>query len=162
MKNKKLFAFGMLLTGLLWANFSQAQESINASGGNASGSGGSVSYSLGQVMYSTQTDNGGSVAQGVIQPSEIFSVGMNEMFMNPAIVAFPNPTIDDVNLTIKDYGQHHLLYMLFDVQGRLLSSGEITAENTQLHLSNLPNSMYFLQVMSTNNTFSKSFKIIKN
>ena len=36
----------LLATGLLWADLAQAQESANASGGDATGSGGTVAYSI--------------------------------------------------------------------------------------------------------------------
>jgi len=49
----------------------QAQETIPASGGKASGSGGTASYSFGQVVYTTYTGTNGLVAQGVQQPFEI-------------------------------------------------------------------------------------------
>jgi hypothetical protein len=42
----------------------QAQNTIPASGGNASGSG-TASYSVGQVMYQTHTGTNGSVSEGV-------------------------------------------------------------------------------------------------
>lgn len=43
--NITLFVISLACTSLL-----HAQQSTNASGGNASGSGGSVTYSLGQVF----------------------------------------------------------------------------------------------------------------
>jgi hypothetical protein len=36
-----------------------AQESMNASGGNAAGSGGTASYSVGQMVYTTEVANAG-------------------------------------------------------------------------------------------------------
>ena len=43
----------------------QGQQTIPATGGNASGSGGSVSYSVGQILYSTFSGTNGTVVQGV-------------------------------------------------------------------------------------------------
>lgn len=68
LKLSAIFCLGLGLTGL------QAQESINASGGNASGSGGSVSYSVGQATYQTHTGTNGSVVEGVQHPYEILVV----------------------------------------------------------------------------------------
>ena len=61
----------LLATGLLWAGLAQAQESVNAYGGDAKGSGGTVAYSVGQIVYTTHTGATGSVAQGVQQAYEI-------------------------------------------------------------------------------------------
>ena len=70
MRHKKLKLSAVLLLGLGLTGL-QAQESVNATGGNASGSGGSASYSVGQVVYTNNTGTSGSVAQGVQQPFEI-------------------------------------------------------------------------------------------
>ena len=72
----------LLATGLLWVGLAQAQESANASGGDASGSGGTVAYSVGQVVYTTNTDASGTVSQGVQQPYEIFTLGIKETELN--------------------------------------------------------------------------------
>ena len=49
----------------------QGQQTIPATGGNASGSGGSVSYTVGQILSSSISGANGSVVQGVQQPYEI-------------------------------------------------------------------------------------------
>ena len=49
-----------------------SQESVNASGGNATGSGGSISYTIGQIDYIEASGVGGSVNQGIQQAYEIF------------------------------------------------------------------------------------------
>ena len=93
-----LLVFGLGLTGL------QAQESINATGGIASGSGGSMSYSVGQIVYTTNTGTNGSVAQGVQQPYEISAVIGIEEFngINLYVSVYPNPTSDYLTLSIGD------------------------------------------------------------
>ena len=45
----------LLLIGSLWIGYSQAQESANSSGGNATGSEGTVVYSVGQVVFTTNS-----------------------------------------------------------------------------------------------------------
>jgi len=71
MKYKKLKLSAVLLLGIGLTGL-QAQESVNATGGNALGNGGTASYSVGQMIYTTNTGTGGNtVAQGVQQPFEI-------------------------------------------------------------------------------------------
>ena len=55
-----------------------SQESVAASGGDASGTGGSSSYSIGQVFYSNYTGLNGSEAQGVQQASFIPAAGCTD------------------------------------------------------------------------------------
>lgn len=54
-KSRPIF---LLAAGLLWAGLAKAQESTNASGGDATGSGGTVAYSVGEIVYTT---NAGSL-----------------------------------------------------------------------------------------------------
>ena len=152
----------LLATGLLWAGLSQAQESANASGGDATGSGGTVAYSVGQVVYTTNTDASGTVSQGVQQAYEIFTVGIKETQLNISLLVFPNPTANNLTLQISDYNNEKLSYQLYDMQGKLLSNGQVTAQQTQINTSSLPPATYFINVVNHENKQVQSFKIIKN
>ena len=100
MRHKKLKLSTLLLLGL--GLIGQAQETVPATGGNASGSGGSASYSIGQMVYTTNTGTNGSVAQGVQQPYEISVItGIEEakgISLNCS--AYPNPTIEFITLKV--------------------------------------------------------------
>lgn len=152
----------LLIAGLLWVSFAQAQESTNASGGDATGTGGTASYSVGQVVYTTNTGSTGSVAQGVQHAYEIFTVGIKETELNISLTAFPNPTTENLTLQISDYNNEQLSYQLFDMQGKQLSNGQITAQQTQINMNSLPTATYFVNVVNQENKKVQSFKIIKN
>ena len=70
MKHNLNFKCIMFLCSIFIASL-QAQETIPATGGNASGSGGSVSYTIGQITYRTISGTNGAVTQGIQQPYEI-------------------------------------------------------------------------------------------
>lgn len=152
----------LLTAGLLWTGISQAQESFNATGGDAIGSGGTVAYSLGQVIYTTNKDTSGTVSQGVQQAYKIFTVGNNETELNISLSVFPNPTADNLTLQISDYNKDKLSYQLFDMNGKLLNNGQVTASQTQINTANLPPATYFIYVVTQKNKKIQSFKIIKN
>ena len=78
MRQKRLKLSALLLLGLGLTGL-QAQESINTTGGNATGDGGSASYSIGQMVYTTTTGDDGSVAQGVQQAFEIYVLGVEDL-----------------------------------------------------------------------------------
>jgi hypothetical protein len=162
MKYKKLKLSAVLLLGLGLTGL-QAQESVYATGGNASGSGGSVSYSVGQVVYTTNTGTNGSVAQGVQQPFEISVVtGLEEAkSITISVTAYPNPTTDYLTLSIDNFEISKLSYQLYDMQGKLLQSEKINDSQTSITMSNLVPATYFLKVIQ-NNKEVKTFKIIKN
>ncbi|MBM3160077.1 MAG: T9SS type A sorting domain-containing protein [Bacteroidetes bacterium] len=152
----------LLAAGLLWAGLAQAQESANASGGDATGSGGTVAYSIGQVVYTTNTGSDGSAAQGVQHAYEIFTIGIKETELNISLIAFPNPTTENLILQISDYNNEKLSFQLFDIQGKQLSNGQVTAKQTQINMNGLPTATYFINVVNQENKQVQSFKIIKN
>ncbi|MBW7953117.1 MAG: T9SS type A sorting domain-containing protein, partial [Chitinophagaceae bacterium] len=120
MTKNKSKPIALLLAGLLWVSFAQAQDSANASGGDATGSGGAVAYSIGQVVYTSITGSSGSVDQGVQHAYEIFTVEIKETVLNISLTAFPNPTTDNLTLQISNYNNEKLSFQLYDMQGKLL------------------------------------------
>jgi hypothetical protein len=103
MIKKKSKPIILLAIGMLWASLTQAQESINSSGGDATGIGGTVSYSIGQLAFISYTNASGIVSQGVQQAYEIFTVGIKEAELNISLSVFPNPTSDNLILQVNDF-----------------------------------------------------------
>lgn len=162
MKKNNLKSWAMLLTGLLLGSLTQAQESINTTGGNATGSGGNVSYSIGQVVYTTNTGSNGSVAQGVQQPYEILTVGLNENEPKISLSVFPNPVADNLILQVNELEQSTLIFQLCDAQGKQISKGQVTSKQTQINTASLSTATYFIYVVNQENQKVQTFKIIKN
>jgi hypothetical protein len=162
MRHKRLKLSTILFLGLGLAGL-KAQESVNATGGNARGSGGSASYSVGQVVYITNTETNGSVAQGVQQPFEISVLtGLEEaQGINLSVRAYPNPTTDYLTLSISEFDISNLSYQLYDMQGKLLQNEKITGNETSIVMNNLVPATYFVRITEGNKEV-KAFKIIKN
>jgi len=138
-----------------------AQTSVNAAGGDASGSGGAVSYSVGQVVYTINTGTNGSVAHGVQQPYEIsVETGIEATEINLSAIAYPNPTSDLLQLRVEYECLKDLSYILYDMNGKLLQTKEITGTETQIDVTNYASATYFLRVVRGNDEV-KTFKIIK-
>lgn len=158
MKTKQLF----FLFSFLFFLKANAQQSLNAAGGDATGSNGKISYSIGQIDYVSATGSNGSVSQGVQQPFEIFTLGTDD-FPNIILqaIVYPNPTSSNINLIIENYSIDNLHYNLYDIQGRSIANQKITQQGTNITMENLQSANYFLQVFDNNKTL-KTFKIIKN
>lgn len=141
---------------------SYAQESIVVSGGNATGSGGSSSYSIGQVVYASLPGSSAYVLQGIQQPYEIITLGNDEFQgINLVMTAYPNPTVDVLNLVIVNDKLDDLAYNLFDINGKMISgNSKITSSETSVSMQGLNQGIYFLGI-TTNNKTIKTFKIIK-
>jgi hypothetical protein len=162
MRHKRLKLSAVLLLGLGLTGL-QAQESVNATGGDASGIGGSASYSVGQVVYTNNTGTNGSVEQGVQKAFEISVVtGLEEAKgINLSVSAYPNPTTDYLTLSIGEFDISNLSYQLYDMNGKLLQNKKITGNQTSIIMSNLVPANYFVKVIQGNKEV-KTFKIIKN
>ena len=149
--------YGLCMTGL------QAQNTIPASGGNATGAGGTASYTVGQIVYTKIIGSNGIVAQGVQQAYEISVVtGIPEaQEISLEMNVYPNPAQDYIKLNIKNYEVENLRYQLYDINGNLLLSNTIEGQETNIIMQTLLPSTYFLKVIQGNKDI-KTFKIIKN
>jgi len=152
----------IVLCLLVYGTTIQAQNTIAATGSNATGAGGSVSYTVGQVVYTSNTGTAGSVSQGVQQPYEISVItGLEEAKgISLEIVVYPNPATDFVKLKIKNYEIDNLRFQLFDINGILLQSKKIEENEIAISLGALLPATYFLK-LNDNNIEIKTFKIIK-
>ncbi|NQY09261.1 MAG: T9SS type A sorting domain-containing protein [Flavobacteriales bacterium] len=140
----------------------QAQETVPASGGEATGSGGTSSYSVGQITYTTDTGTNGSVAKGVQQPYEISIVtGIEATNINLELSVYPNPTTDRLTLAVKDTELNNLKFQLYDLSGKLIQQDQLREQNTQINMQNLAAATYLLKVTDSNKVV-KTFKIIRN
>lgn len=157
------FKFSALLFLGLKLTAMNAQRSIPASGGEASGNGGSVSYTVGQAVYTANTGVNGSMTQGVQQPYEISVVAgledTNEIDLT--FYVYPNPITENVKLKVENYKSTDLSYQLFDISGKLLENKKIEASETSIAMNTFIKATYFLKV-TDNNKAVKTFKIIKN
>ena len=160
MKKTKMLAL-LFLLGMSFSKL-QAQETIVASGGNAVGSDGTASFSVGQVAYMYAAGSNGSVSQGVQQPFEIVTLGVDDFpTITLAMLLYPNPTTSLVNLKIENLDTENLEYQLYDLQGKLLSNKKITQDETQINMESLASAIYLLKIFDSNKPI-KTFKIIKN
>jgi len=158
----KKLSFLLIFCALAFVAFSQS--AVVPAGGTATGNGGTATYTVGQIADQRVEAGGKYIIEGVQQPYEIQTVGINNY---PGIqleaVLYPNPTTQYVrlrisNFEIPDYG---LSAQLYDLNGRLLHVFEVTDLETQMDLSQYASASYQLRVMD-NDRMLKTFKIIKN
>ncbi len=162
MKILQFIALSVSIILMLNINTIQAQESIHTAGGNASSSSGSVSFSIGQVNYTNQSTSAGKISQGVQQPYEIFSVGINEYSQDLQISLYPNPTIHELILSIIDFSNKEFSYDLYDIHGKILLNNKITEENTTIDMSSFATATYFINIKNKEGKNIQIFKVIKN
>jgi len=157
MKPKLIFGIFFILI----FSVTSAQQSINTSGGNISSGAGSVAYSIGQVFYKTSSNANFSLTEGVQQPYEILTLGVDTTSaINLEMKVYPNPTTTTIFLKIDDPSFKNMDYQLFDGSGKILSKSKISQSETQIDLSTKASGIYLL-LISEGSKKMKTFKIIK-
>lgn len=138
-----------------------SQNNTVSSGATATGATGSATYTIGQIGYTTNTGSNGTISQGVQQAFEIVTLSTNDVpQIQLTVIIYPNPTVQNVTLFIKDFELTNLKFQLFDIQGRIISNGKITQNETEIEMTSLASSQYFLKISDSNSEI-KTFKIIK-
>jgi hypothetical protein len=158
-KNYPMYKLVVLAIWVLSILQLQAQKGVTASGGDANNSTGSISYSVGQIDFAAATNATGAINAGIQQPYEVFVSAVDEAFFNAEINVFPNPADHYISLNIQDF-KEGFSYQLFDLNGKLISSGNILEQLTNISMLQLPTATYLLNVQEGQKTI-KSFKIVK-
>lgn len=162
MKQIKLLLFIILLY-LAGQTSLQAQETVSASGGNATGNSGSISYTVGQVFYSSVSSTTGKLTEGAQQPYEITRVTTSHKIMelSDAVSVYPNPATEHVLIEIENLVDENIQYQLINARGQLLSVKKIIGSHTVVSMGNYVPSVYFIKILQNQEEVT-TFKIIRN
>ncbi|MFD2941781.1 T9SS type A sorting domain-containing protein [Flavobacterium notoginsengisoli] len=152
----------LLIVFFVNLSVARAQQSAVAVGGNSSGASGSVSFTVGEVFYTSAQNNTGSLYRGVQQPFIIdVNLGIDRPEIDLSFVVYPNPTTNFLILKAPENLNSNLNYQLFEISGKAISGNKLLSNETIIDFTNLPEAVYFLQVLEGNKAIKK-FKIIKN
>ena len=159
---KKLYFLFIFLWGMTAV---YAQSAIVPVGGDAQSNSGSVSYTVGQIAVQTTTNSNSSisVAEGVQQPYEIMTVGVDDY---PQIalnaVVYPNPTenIAQLQLNGLEIPANGLRATLYDGNGKQLRFVTVTDNLTTFQIGQYATGTYYLELCDENRVL-KTFKLIR-
>jgi hypothetical protein len=154
---KKIIIFYAIL---LISKFSYCQESINTSNGNLSNVYGAISYSIGQSFYSNSSNGSGQITQGIQQIYEISQLGIPVFDCEYSIQVFPIPFQNVLTLEVSKLVSEKFSYKLLNLEGKQIAENNISENKTNIEMSQLPISTYFIEVYEGNKQI-QSFKIIK-
>ena len=162
MQKQTLFFVLFMMTLAVVAN---AQSVIVSAGGDVENSNGSVSYTVGQIAVETTVSDVGSVsvAEGVQQPYEIQTVGVNnypQIVLNAKV--YPNPTENVAQLELNGFEvpEGGLRASLYDGNGKLLQTMTVTDDITTFQIGQYATGNYLLELKSGNSSL-KTFKIVR-
>ena len=138
-----------------------AQNNTITTGADAANTNGSISYSIGQIDYVSSGNASTFINQGLQQPYEIFTLSGNEILdITISAQAYPNPTVNNLIISLQNYNYENLTYKLFDIRGREIIDGTISNSETIVNMQPYASATYILK-LSNKNKEIKSFKILK-
>ena len=158
----------LLLISMVFPLMTNAQRTLNATGGSGSIAGNVFSYSIGEmILVSTVETPTLIVTQGLLQ-SKVMNMGVEENnLLEEGMSVYPNPVANILVLQPKLQGGGELSVKLFDLRGRLIMQRETVLhfgqEKQQLNLSALQEGTYLLQARldQDGKVYKHNFKVIK-
>ncbi len=161
---KRITTLIVSLLSLAGATF--AQSAIVPLGGDTQSNSGSVSYTVGQIAVESAANSNGSItiAEGVQQPYEIMTVGVDEY---PQIalnaVVYPNPTENLAQLRLNGFEipADGLRAILYDGNGKQLQSLMVTDDLTPFQIGQYATGTYYLELRDGKRVL-KTFKIVRS
>jgi hypothetical protein len=159
----KTFCKYLIVSALmaLISGFANAQQVISSSGSVLKNSAGSLSFTVGELVIDTKSAGATAITQGFHQ-TKLTITAINVLREQKfSISAFPNPTNNFVNLKIEKGEIRDVGFVLFDLQGKVLSNQKIESTNTEISFSGYKSGNYLLKVIQ-NGKEIQTFKIIKD
>lgn len=149
-----LFLIVVYSTGLL------AQQVVATAGGTLSIASGSISYTIGEGVAQTLSKGDKILTQGfhqtIVTVNEISELKDLEF----SISVFPNPTSNVLTLKIDKEKLWGFQYLLFDMNGKLISQKYLESSETKIPVDQLMEGFYIIKIQDGTKEL-KTFKIIK-
>jgi len=99
------------------------------------------------------------------EPVVVKTVGINNIADDERVSLFPNPTTGELKINIEGLSSGPIVIRLFDLYGQrvfadryAISSGNY---NTVMHLDELPAGVYFISILSGQNTYSRKVEVVR-
>lgn len=143
-----------------------AQSAFVVTGGDIHNPNGTVNYSIGQVFFATDENSQLSLSAGLQSPYEVIediSTGIEDLGIKLLVRTYPNPVKSILTLETPEnlLDSHDWHYLLYNINGSIVSLGNISSVKTEIDMQRLSTSTYFLKILKGNDLL-KSFIIIKN
>ena len=145
---------------ILWPGNIYGQQIVATAGGSGQNGSGSISYTIGELTISTLSDGNNTITQG-FQQTQIIITAINDP-EDPSIriVAYPNPTYDQVTLRFENDGFDNAEFSLFDLHGKLILIEKFRGNEVNIDFEKYDPGLYLIKVM-VNGKLLRTFKIIR-
>lgn len=119
----------------------------------------SMTWTIGEPVTETWENGSYIITQGFQQTNYTITRINKPGIVSFTVDVFPNPVSDFLNISVQE-NSGNTDYILYDLNGQIVSNGKIIGNNTMVNMSKLPASTYMLRIHGNNKT--ADFKIIKN
>jgi len=160
----------MFLASLPGSSFAQslAPQVIGTAGAYYTSAGGSLAWTIGEVVVETDHSASNYLTQGFHQTGAGFITSVQERG-NPFgdIRVYPNPSENDLYFDMRDAGNAHYAFDLYDISGqklRSVTSEQVNVPGNICHISMAGYSagIYLVNVINLDKNQMKSFRITKS
>ncbi|MFA5818661.1 MAG: T9SS type A sorting domain-containing protein [Bacteroidales bacterium] len=137
-----------------------AQQVVATAGSTLGNANGSISYTIGEGVTQTLTKGDKTLTQGFHQTIVTVNAISELKDLEFSISVFPNPTSDVLTLKVDKENVWGFQYLLFDMNGKLISRKNLESAETNVPVDQLTEGFYIIKVQDGTKEL-KMFKIIK-
>jgi len=130
---------------------------VNSAGNYFSNNQFSLEWSLGEVVISTISSINNTLSQGFLQPNlpeQVSTINLKDSNLE----VFPNPFSNLITILDKTNLDSKWNVKLYSADGKLIIYKQYTS---QLTIESIPDGLYFLNVLDTNNIYIETIKLSK-
>jgi Secretion system C-terminal sorting domain len=121
-----------------------------------------ISYTIGEMtLVTTQTNNGLTITQGILQPIKGIADTLYECFSQTEVRVYPNPNPGIFSLQLSIFKKGNVKLIFFDAAGKMLQQDAFDYNSfitKQYNIQKLANGQYYLQLFFTETGTSKAKK----
>lgn len=161
MKDTNYQIYLLLFGSIFWLGNLNAQSSFNALGGDIENESGSIAYSFAQPFSAVVSASNGSVEVGTQHAYAVIPTNSTQLEPEISIRVFPNPASDYISVVFDESLLKTYELTLVDLNGNTLSNSRLEGMEKQIDMTDLAPGTYILNIISTDKSSSKNFKIIK-
>jgi hypothetical protein len=145
---------------MLFVSNARSQQVISSTGSTGQNANGTLSYTLGELVIDTRTAGSTTLTQGFHQTKlEVTSV-KEVQNLGFTVTASPNPTNDFITIKVENGNSKKISFALFDVNGKLITNGNILNSEAEISFISLNPATYILKILR-NGKEIKTVKIVK-
>ncbi len=151
---KNAFFFLLLLIPVMSGAQDMSQSVLGSAGGDYISDQLSVTWTIGEVVTETFESDNYTLNQGFHQGNLVVTRIEEDQSLDFQIKTYPNPVKDILIIETENPGFE---YQIVNIQGSVVSNGNVYSSSSEIDFTSFPAGSYFLQVEKQH-----SYKIIKN